>query len=88
MSQIGEDDYRSFIFYSTLFRHKWTLPAYILAPIILSVLFAFDGGQFYSGNLYLSLIVLYAALVLIVFQQVQLLCACSFHRGYPLQLSA
>ncbi len=67
MSQIGEDDYRAFIFYSTLFRRKWTLPAYIIAPIILSVLFAFDGGRFYSGNLVLSLIVLYAALTLMVF---------------------
>lgn len=66
MSQIGEDDYRAFIFYSTLFRKKWTLPAYIIAPIVLSVLFAFDGGQFYSGNLILSLVVLYVALTLMV----------------------
>ena len=69
MSQIGEEDYRAFILYSTLFRRKWTIPAYIIAPIILSVLFAFDGGQFYSGNLCLSLIVLYAALALIVFMR-------------------
>jgi len=69
MSQIGEEDYRAFILYSTLFRRKWMLPAYILAPIVLSVLFAFDGGKFYSGNLYLSLIVLYAALFLIVFMR-------------------
>ena len=66
---VGEEDYRAFILYSTLFRRKWTIPAYIIAPIILSVLFAFDGGQFYSGNLCLSLIVLYAALALIVFMR-------------------
>lgn len=66
MSQIGEDDYRAFILYATLFRKKWTIPAYIIAPIILSVLFAFDGGQFYSGNLILSLVVLYVALILMV----------------------
>lgn len=66
MSQIGEDDYRAFILYSTLFKNKWTIPMYIVAPIVLSVLFAYDGGQFYSGNLIVSLIVLYAALALIV----------------------
>ena len=45
------------------------LPAYIISPVILSVIFAFDGGQFYSGNLIISLVVLYAALAgMIVFR--------------------
>ena len=61
-SAIGEDDHKAFIYYSSLLRHKWTLPAYIIAPIILAVMFAFDGGEFYSGNLFVALIVLYAAI--------------------------
>lgn len=61
-SPIGEDDHRAFIYYSNLLRHKWTLPMYILLPIVLAVMFAFDGGQFYSGNLFVALIVMYAIL--------------------------
>lgn len=66
MSQIGEDDHRAFIYYSTLLRHKWVLPAYIIVPIILAVIFSIDGGEFYSGNLIVSLLVMYAALALMV----------------------
>ena len=61
MSQIGEDDHKAVFYHSSLLRHKWTLPAYIIVPAVLAVMFAFDGGVFYSGNLFVALIVLYAA---------------------------
>ena len=66
MSQIGEDDHKAFIWFSTLLRHKWVIPSFIIVPIIFSVLFAFNEGEFYSGNLILSLVVMYLALTLIV----------------------
>lgn len=65
-SQIGEDDYKAFIYFSTLQRYKWVLPVFILAPIVFSFFFAFVEGKFYSGNLIISLVVLYAAITLIV----------------------
>ncbi len=65
-TQIGEDDHKAFILYSTLMRRKWFLPACIIVPIILAVMFAFDNGEFYSGNLIVALLVLYAALALII----------------------
>lgn len=65
-SQIGEDDYRAFIYFSTLLRYKWLLPVFIIAPLIFSVFFAFVDGEFYSGNLILALIILYAAITLII----------------------
>ena len=65
-SQIGEDDHRAFIYYSTLLRFKWVLPVFILGPIAFSLFFAFVDGRFYSGNFILSLVVLYVAITLIV----------------------
>lgn len=65
-SQIGEDDYKAFIRYSTLFRFKWLLPVFIIVPLVFSLIFAFRDGKFYSGNLILSLVVLYLAITLII----------------------
>lgn len=65
-SQIGEDDYRAFIYFSTLLRYKWTIPVFAVAPIIFSIFFAFVDGKFYSGNLILALVVLYLAIALII----------------------
>ena len=58
-SQIGEDDHRAFIYYSTLLRYKWVLPAFAL-------FFSFVDGRFYSGNFLLAMVVLYVAITLIV----------------------
>ena len=33
-SQIGEDDYKAFIYYSTLGRFKWLIPAFIIVPLV------------------------------------------------------
>ena len=33
LSQIGEDDYKAFIYYSTLGRFKWLIPAFIIVPL-------------------------------------------------------
>ena len=65
-SQIGEDDHRAFIYYSTLVRFKWVLPVFILGAIAFSLFFAFVDGRFYSGNFILSLVVLYVVITLIV----------------------
>lgn len=65
-SQIGEEDYKAFIRYSSLFRVKWLLPVFIIAPLVFSLFFAFHEGKFYAGNLILSLVVLYVAITLIV----------------------
>lgn len=65
-SQIGEDDYKAFIYYSTLFRFKWMLPVFIIVPLVFSLIFAFNEGKFYPGNFILSLVVLYLAITLIL----------------------
>ncbi len=65
-SQIGEDDHKAFIYYSTLLRYKWVLPAFILTPLVFALFFAFVDGKFYSGNFVFALVVLYVAITLIV----------------------
>ena len=65
-SQIGEDDYKAFIYYSTLGRFKWLIPAFIIVPLVFSFLFAFNAGHFYVGNFILSLLIMYVAITLIV----------------------
>ncbi|MGN0477940.1 MAG: hypothetical protein ACI4GO_00750, partial [Hominenteromicrobium sp.] len=65
-SQIGEEDYKAFIRYSTLFRFKWMLPVFIIVPLAFSLFFAFNDGRFYVGNLILSLVVMYVAITLII----------------------
>ncbi len=56
-SQIGEDDYRSFIWYSTLLRRHWVLPMFILIPIVSAFLFSYqrEEGMFYTGNFVIAL---------------------------------
>ena len=56
-SQIGEDDYKAFIYYSTLGRFKWLIPAFIIVPLVFAFLFAFNAGHFYVGNFILSLLI-------------------------------
>lgn len=65
-SQIGEDDYKAFIYYSTLGRFKWLIPAFVIVPLVFSFLFAFNAGHFYVGNFILSLLIMYVAITLIV----------------------
>lgn len=65
-SQIGEDDHRAFIYYSTLLRYKWVLPAFLIAPLVFALFFSFVDGRFYSGNFLLAMVVLYVAITLIV----------------------
>lgn len=65
-SQIGEDDHKAFIWYSTLLRYRWTLPVYILVPIVTSLLFSFGDGQFYIGNFLASLLIVFLILSAII----------------------
>ena len=65
-SQIGEDDHRAFIYYSTLLRYKWVLPAFLISPLVFALFFSFVDGRFYSGNFLLAMVVLYVAITLIV----------------------
>ena len=46
-SQIGEDDHRAFIYYSTLLRYKWVLPAFLISPLVFALFFSFVDGRFY-----------------------------------------
>ena len=63
---IGEDDHRAFIYYSTLLRYKWVLPAFLISPLVFALFFSFVDGRFYSGNFLLAMVVLYVAITLIV----------------------
>lgn len=65
-SDIGADDYKAFIYFSTLGRYKWVLPTFIIVPIAFSVFFAFNEGKFYSGNLILSLVLMFGLMTFIV----------------------
>lgn len=65
-SQIGEDDHKAFIYYSTLLRYKWVVPVFAIVPLVFSLFFSFSEGKFYSGNFVLALVVLYVAITLIV----------------------
>lgn len=65
-SQIGEDDHRAFIYYSTLLRYKWVLPTFLISPLAFALFFAFVDGKFYSGNFMIAMVVLYVAITLIV----------------------
>lgn len=57
-SSIGADDYKAFIYFSTLKRYKWVLPTFILVPFIFSAFFAFADGRFYPVNFFFSLILM------------------------------
>ncbi len=66
-SQIGEDDYKAFIWYSTLLRRKWVIPLFVLVPLATSFFLSFDGqGNFFSGNFILSLVIVFVAMTAIV----------------------
>ena len=66
-SQIGEDDYKAFIYYSTLGRFKWLIPALIIVPLMFSFLFAFNAGHFYVGNFILSLLMMHLTETTLIF---------------------
>lgn len=57
-SSIGADDYKAFIYFSTLKRYKWVLPVFILVPVVFSAFFAFAEGQFYPLNFLFSLVLM------------------------------
>ena len=58
-STIGKDDYRTFLYHSVFGKKKWTLPTYILLPLVISASFSIVDGAFNILKFLIMSLVLY-----------------------------
>lgn len=62
-SDIGRDDYRAFIYHSVFFKARWLLPAYIIIPPIIGLVFSLIGGRIDPLTFLISTMVSYVLIL-------------------------